>query len=235
MHHAKIGGFCLFFNTQLILTVSVRSSTQGRFSKWEWDTTLTWSWRTSTTEASWTTWFEKCLKTDFKDADQESRVVRSISMIGFEVADGVKYISTFHYCSHLCFHLSVWTDHIVLSVSTSSLKLGSVHIHLRLCQALFCCQTTSRTNQASVPEMNWRCSICFFLVCTTWIYGVYYWKKWKEVDCYLVHTLRECTVHLDKAATESCIGKKRMITLSFNAVLLFSLEVSGHHPFAVSV
>lgn len=49
----------------------------------------------------------------------------------------------------------------------------------------------------------------FFLVCTTWIYGVYYWKKWKEVDCYLVHTLREYTVHLDKAATESCIGEKK--------------------------
>lgn len=40
------------------------SSTQAKHSKCGWDSTRTWSWRISTTEASSTTWSARCRKTN---------------------------------------------------------------------------------------------------------------------------------------------------------------------------
>ena len=46
-----------------VVSVCPRSSTQGKLSRCGWDSTPTWSWLISTTEASSTTWSARCPKT----------------------------------------------------------------------------------------------------------------------------------------------------------------------------
>lgn len=54
-----------------VISVCPHSSTLGKHSRCGWDSTLTWSWHISTTEASSTTWSARCPKT--KRTAQEER------------------------------------------------------------------------------------------------------------------------------------------------------------------